>query len=81
MHVNIIIESRNALFFEHIFPIKTGQDTSTNKRSHDSITSQDQEYDQELELDQNEVEEPRRSKRARTSKSFGPDFLTFLLKN
>ena len=43
MHVNTIIESRNASFFEQVFPNKTGQHTSTNKRSHDAITSQDQE--------------------------------------
>ena len=46
-HVNNIIESRNASFFEHVFPNKTGQKTSKNKRSHDIITSQDQEHDQE----------------------------------
>lgn len=43
------------------------------------IKKHDQE--QEQEIDQNEEEEPRCSKRARTSKSFGPDFLTFLLEN
>ena len=79
MYVNTIIESRYAYFFEHIFPKKIGQETSTNKRSFDAITSQDQDHDQEQELDQNEEEELRRSKRARTSKSFGLDFLTYLL--
>ena len=81
MHVNTIIEPRNVSFFEHVFPNKTGQELSNHKRSHDAITSQDQEHDQEQELDQYEEEEPRRSKRARTSKSFGLDFLTFLLEN
>ena len=47
MHVNTIIESRNASFFEHVFPNKTGQETSNNKRSFDAITSNDQEHDQE----------------------------------
>ena len=41
MYLNTIIESRNASFFEHVFPNKTGQETSSNKRSHDAITSQD----------------------------------------
>lgn len=77
MRVNTIIESRNAFFFEHVFPNKTEQETSTNKRSHDAITSNDQEQDQEQEIDQNEEKELRPSKRARTSKSFDPDFLTF----
>ena len=81
MHVNTIIESQNASFFEHVYPNKTEQETSNNKRSQNAITSQDQEHDQEQELDQNEDEEPRRSKRTRISKSFGLDFLTFLLEN
>ena len=42
MHLNTIIESQNASFFEHVFPNKTGQETSTNKRSYDAITSHDQ---------------------------------------
>ena len=47
MHVNTIIESRNASFFEHIFPNKTRQGTSTNKRSYNAITSHDQGQDRE----------------------------------
>ena len=43
MHVNTIIESRNVSFFEHVFPNKTEQETSTNKKSNDAITSHDQE--------------------------------------
>ena len=77
MHVNTFIESQNASFFEHVFPNKIGQETSNKKRFFDAITSNDQEQ----EIDQDKEEEPRRSKRARTSKSFGPDFLTFLLEN
>ena len=37
--------------------------------------SQDQDQEQEVE------DEPRRSKRIRLEKSFGPDFLTYLLEN
>ena len=33
MHVNTIIESRNASLFEHVFPNKIGQETSNRKRS------------------------------------------------
>ena len=51
IHVSIVIESQNASCFEHVFPNKTGQETSNNKRSHDAITSQDQKYDQEQEID------------------------------
>uniref|UniRef100_A0A2N9F5X3 Integrase catalytic domain-containing protein n=1 Tax=Fagus sylvatica TaxID=28930 RepID=A0A2N9F5X3_FAGSY len=37
-------------------------------------------HDQELMEERNEVE-PRRSKRTKTSKTFGPDFLTFMLED
>ena len=73
MHVNTNIESRNASFFEHEFQKKTGQETSTNKISFDAITSNDQEQEQ----DQIDEEKPKHSKRARSSKSFDQDFLTF----
>ena len=56
MHVNTIIEYRKASFYEHVFPNKTGQETSNKKRSFDAITSNDQEHHQEQELDQNEEE-------------------------
>ena len=41
MHVNTIIESQNASFFEHVFPNKTGQETRIYIRSHDAITCKD----------------------------------------
>ena len=37
-------------------------------------------HDQELMEERNEVE-PRHSKRAKTSKSFGPNFLTYMLED
>ena len=77
IHVNTIIESRNASFFENIFPRKNACNGSFLKRTHDTVTS-----DIEHESINDESEEAlRRSKRARTSKSFGPDFLTYLLEN
>ncbi|KAK3036155.1 hypothetical protein RJ639_029892 [Escallonia herrerae] len=69
IHVNTIMETRNAHFFEDVFPYKVAQERSSLER-----TSMDQDPSQE-------EDEPRRSKRARTSTSFGPDFLTFLLEN
>ena len=77
IHVNTIIESRNASFFENIFPSKNACDGSSVKRTHDTATSG---IDHESINDESE-EALRRSKRARTSKSFGPDFLTYLLEN
>ena len=77
IHVNTIIESRNASFFENIFPSKNACDGSSLKRTYDSATS---DIDHESINDESE-EALGRSKRARTSKSFGPDFLTYLLEN
>ena len=77
IHVNTIIESRNASFFENTFPSKNACDGSSLKRTHDTTTS---DIDHESINDESE-KALRRSKRARTSKSFGPDFLTYLLEN
>ena len=77
IHVHIIIESRNASFFENIFSSKNACDGSSLKRTHDTATS---DIDHESVNDESE-EALRRSKRARTSKSFGLDFLTYLLEN
>ncbi|RVW97088.1 Retrovirus-related Pol polyprotein from transposon TNT 1-94 [Vitis vinifera] len=68
IHKNTIMESRNASFFEDVFPCKSKEEPSSSKRM---LESQDQ--NEEVEV------EPRRSKRVRTEKSFGPDFLTFML--
>ena len=76
-HVNTIFESRNASFLENIFPSKNACDESSLKRTHDTITS---DIDHESINDESE-ETLRHSKRVRTSKSFGPDFLTYLLEN
>ena len=58
MHPNTIIESRNASFFEHVFPYKPSQESSSPKSTHDTVSSSNQ--------NQQEIDEPRRSKRART---------------
>ena len=67
---NTIIESRNASFFEDVFPKKDRQETGSNKRTYDTTISST-----------SDNEEPRCSKRAKTSNTFGPDFLTYLLEN
>ena len=48
---NTIIESRNASFFEHVYPSKPSQELSSLERTRDK--------------DQQKIDEPRRSKRAR----------------
>ena len=79
IHKNTIIESRNASFFEHVFPCKTKEDEpSSSKRTFETIIedcSQNSGNDENVETE----EEPRRTKRARIEKSFGPDFLTYML--
>ena len=71
IHVNTIIESRDTSFFENIFPYNIVYEAiDKNKRSQDTISRSDPMED-----------EPRRSIRQRTSMSFGPDFLTYLLEN
>ena len=77
VHVNIIIESRNISLFENVFPSKYPCDGSSLKRTYDIATNN---IDHES-LNEESKEALRRSKRARTSKSYGPDFLTYLLEN
>ena len=67
------MESRNALFFKDVFPCKSKVEPNSSKRAFWTINenSQDENYNSEVE--------PRCSKRARVEKSFGPDFLTYML--
>ena len=65
------MESRNASFFENVFPCKSKEEPSSSKRVLETINENNQDQDGEVD--------PRRSKRARTEKSFGPDFLTYVL--
>ena len=77
IHKNTIMESRNASFFEHVFPCLSKEGSSSLKRTHEDIEDNTSDPENEEEFD-GEVE-PRRSKRVRTEKSYGPDFLTYLL--
>ena len=65
------MESRNASFFESVFPCKSIEELSSSKRVLETINENSQNQDGEIE--------PRRSKRARTEKYFGPDFLMYEL--
>ena len=73
MHANTIIKSRNASFFENVFPYKSTPELNSSKRTHDTTIGSSQ--------SQQDDDVPRRSKRTRTSKSFDPDFLTYLLED
>ena len=73
MHANTIIESRNASLFENVFPYKSTQESNSSKRTHDTTIGSSQ--------DQQDDDVPKHSKKTRTSKSFGPNFLTYLLED
>ena len=77
IHVNTIIESRNASFFENIFLVKMNVMGVLLKKTHDTTTN---DIDHESINDESK-EALRHSKRARTFKSFGLDFLTYSLEN
>ncbi|KZV17034.1 hypothetical protein F511_34284 [Dorcoceras hygrometricum] len=62
-----ILESRNAVLFEYKFPCKEKKESST-KRAYETTIESSETND-----------EPRRSKRARIEKSFGPEFITYIL--
>lgn len=69
MEVNTIVETKNATFFENVFPMKPDGDNPTGT-SHSLPEPRDN-----LEI------EPRRSKRIRKETNFGDDFYTFLVKD
>ena len=67
------MESRNVSLFEDVFSCKSKVEPNSSKRAFGTINENSQD-----ENDNGEVE-PRCSKRARVEKSFGPDFLTYML--
>ncbi|GJT14034.1 retrovirus-related pol polyprotein from transposon TNT 1-94 [Tanacetum coccineum] len=83
---NVVMESRNASFFENIFPCLTKETGSSSRLDDEVVQDKRQRDDNDLhderqdQLEEEEVE-PRRSKRARTEKSFGPDFVSFMVEN
>lgn len=74
IHPNTIMESRNAIFFEDVFPFKDARENRSIKRTCEASSSEEH----QLEMDEPEL---RRSKRTKTSKTFGPDFLTYLVES
>ena len=76
-------ESRDAEFFEHIFPLKNNVVSHNNSHdaSHDVSNSvpSSSSIPSSSPIVQTDVVEPRKSKRRRTETSYGPDFLTVFL--
>jgi hypothetical protein len=87
--VNTIMESRDASFFEDIFPLRGAGSTSLSENNHThmydpkDLTSPPESFDEiytPSEEDNNLVNEPaRRSKRPKIVKSFGDDFIVYLV--
>ncbi|KAB2595492.1 hypothetical protein D8674_030942 [Pyrus ussuriensis x Pyrus communis] len=67
-------ESADVEFFEDIFPYKEKESGSNTKRVHDHS------HDEASSSGVQDVE-PRRGKRIKVSKNFGPDFIAFLSEN
>ena len=78
-HIN---EFRDAKFFEHVFPLKRSLSVLRPSRNMHDLENL-KVVSETHELDASSIGydlEPRRSKRQRTEKSFGPDFLsTFIV--
>jgi hypothetical protein len=86
MHVDTIMESRDATFFDNMFPMKDMHSTARfsaeiipESSTSDDYFEQPHEniFEDVHEKDENEA--PTRSKRRRTAKSFGDDFIVYLV--
>src|SRR3954468_16960710 len=79
MHVGTIMESNDATFFEAIFPQKKSSSLSIQEMPSSSTQEFIPEPTMAIEHFDNPVEDdnvaPKRSKRQRTAKSFGHDFI------
>nr|GEX45025.1 zinc finger, CCHC-type [Tanacetum cinerariifolium] len=86
IQMNAIIKSRNASFFENIFPCLSKETGSSSRLDDEVVQDKKQRDDNDLhderqdQLEEKEVE-PRRRKRARTEKSFGPNFVSLMVEN
>jgi hypothetical protein len=80
MHVGTIIESRDAIFFENIFPMRDETSSSRQDFIEDDSSAEPIEHNEHTlvenpEEDNNDA--PRKSKRQRTVKCFGDDFIVY----
>jgi hypothetical protein len=79
--VNSLLESRDVTFFENIFPMKETYSlpsSSNNLTPEPTTISEPLDHPHVHEEDNSEVA-PRRSKRQRVAKSFGDDFIVYLI--
>ena len=69
IHVNTILESIDAEFFEDVFPYKESRMSAMNKRTRDEPST--------LKVQEQDIE-PRRGSRIKKPKNFGPYFISFM---
>ena len=69
IHVNTILESIDAEFFEDVFPYKESPMSAMYKRTRD---------EQSTPMVQEQHTEPRKRSRIKKPKNFGPDFISFM---
>ena len=69
IHVNTILESIDAEFFEDVFPYKESPMSAMYKRTCD---------EQSTSKVQEQHKEPRKGSRIKKPKNFGPDFISFM---
>jgi hypothetical protein len=86
VHVNTFLESRDVTFFENIFPMKKSNAMSSLPANMIADTTPEPskffdhaEHTPESIHQEIDSEAPRRSKRPRTTKSFGDDFTVYLM--
>ena len=77
IHINMIIESRDAVFFEDIFSYKQKEDKNSQKRTYE-MAFKDESPKEPIG---NAEVEPKRSQRSRISKSFGPIFIAYAIES
>ena len=80
--VDTIIESKDATFFEDIFPMRDMQSTSrleSDETPEPAIPMEYYEHKSDESSSEDDEEAPVRSKRQRTAKSFGDDFFVYLV--
>ena len=80
METNTIIESRDAVFYENHFTTIPRLDSNQGNESTPLMSTEENERYEPIEPNEpNDPVELRRSKRARIEKSFGPDFIVYLV--
>jgi hypothetical protein len=81
VHANTMTESRDATFFKNIFPMKDSA-ASSSQPTYISALEPSNNSESTTDIEQvikQDIDAPRRSKRQRIEKSFGDDFIIYLV--